>query len=84
MENGVTRRVTRGLRLMCCVSVYLSASTGDTFPAIRPGREQESSTVTSENAAEPRNIHGEILMEVYTALKVELARVMGTAAAPTP
>ena len=84
MENGVTLRDAQAFRVLCCTSVYRTASTGDTLPAILPGRAQDSSTVSRANAAAPRKIQGDRLMVVYVPLMMEVDRVMGTASTPTP
>ena len=48
----------RRLPLVLPPSVYRTASTGDTFAAMRPGRAQDKNTVRSENSAAPIKIQG--------------------------
>ncbi len=76
-------RVARCFLLNFTCSVYFVASTGETFAAMRAGFEQESRTVTMENAAEPRKITGETLV-VVMPLNVSVAVMTGVSAAPIP
>ena len=74
------------LRLRCALrntvpSVYLTASTGDTRAAMRPGRRQDMSTVTRAKAAEKTNIQGLTDTTVTTALSWET--ITGTSRLPT-
>ena len=66
------------------MSVYLVASTGETFAAIRPGRKQDSNTVNSANNADRRKISGETLSVVEERLKDILFMTTGVKTAPTP
>lgn len=61
-----------------------AASTGDTFPAILPGRKQENITVIKENNAAPRKISGELLREVLTVPRVVCSITTGVRTAPVP
>lgn len=65
------------------LSVYFTASTGDTFAAIRPGRPQESSTVITENKADTAKIMGELLIWVLISPRLDLAITTGTRRYPT-
>lgn len=70
--------------LLLTVSVYFVASTGETFEAILPGREQDSKTVISANRADAKKINGEVLTVETPAPKVVRAITTGVRVAPTP
>ena len=65
IDAGLTFPEERRRFLLPVTSVYRTASTGDTFPAMRPGRAQDSSTVSRAKTAAKRKIQGDMLMTVY-------------------
>ena len=65
------------------LSVYFTASTGDTFAAIRPGRPQERSTVTTANKADTIKITGELLTRALISPRLDLSITTGTSRYPT-
>ena len=77
------RLLLRSFREEMPVSAYFTASTGETFAAIRPGRPQESSTVATANSADAAKIRGELLTSVCIVSRLVLARTTGTRQDPT-
>ena len=64
-------------------SVYFTASTGETFAAIRPGFLQESSTVTTVKKADTRKINGELLTLALISPRLVRSITSGTSRYPT-
>ena len=64
--------------------MYFVASTGETFAAILPGREQDSKTVISANRADAKKINGEVLTVETPTPKVVRAITTGVRDAPKP
>ena len=81
IENGLKRlyRFFFFFGLQWAVSVYFTASIGETLPATFPGLRQLRKTVKTENTAPNRKIHGAIVGEVFKVfwLFACMARVNG-------
>ena len=65
-------------------SVYRVASTGETFPASRPGRAQEKRTVASAKSADPRKMSGDALSSAAWSPRSRPPTATGASSAPTP